>query len=97
MPPLTDKPTTKLLRVDLNALLSLNDKIPRSVTNFNGHEFPSGIVRVTRRSDSAEGVGATNIELELSAVEERGGDGGVGEDGVGEAGTCMVCFYYMEF
>lgn len=92
MPPFALNPAPKFRRVELDPQLAIDVEISIPVAGIDRHRFPSGVVVVPGAGHDTEGIRA-DVELELRAVEEGGGGGDVGEDGIGCAGSCVICLH----
>jgi hypothetical protein len=91
MEPLANNPASKLLVINLNAIRSIIHKHSTSIPWSNVGGLPPSIVGVWWQSVETEGI-LVDVELEVGAVEEGGWAGSGDEDGVGEAGACVVGF-----
>lgn len=90
MEPLAHNPASKLLVVDFNPIRPIVDENARSISGANADWLPARVVGIRWQGIERKGV-LVDVELEVGSVEEGAGTGCAGEDGVGEAGACMVC------
>lgn len=92
MEPLAHQPPAKLLLINHKPIRAIAPPRSRPIPALDGHRLPARVVGVARAAERGEGV-RTGVELQVRAVEEGARACRVDEDGVGEAGAGVPCFY----